>query len=484
MPAIQFRRLFVDWREVNDASVGTGGIVFWWSRPNCSTPKHHARSAWFAGLWLLLFGNVGTAGIPWQDDLRSATSEASKSSKLVMVVDLPTSTIAGDPTAEANDAFLVGSVGSDRLDEILRHAYLPVLRSVGVPRLETQPKAKQALPKRGSTSPGDATVAIPTGRPVTYFCAPIVSDSIDKSIDEDGEVGALLVIHLCVGYVGADRLAEAARWALDSYQSCKAEAATEMKADLGELLRTAHVDVSVEHDVSQLDSSVELLRNSRSRPSIHSSRDVRKVLQSTLRFCERDRQTDLNRTLATSLNGADVDARLVRGIAPSAKADAGHLSLTRLSGIRLRPLEQHCYEILARGQCYRSDTPRVRSLEAFLRDCSNRGKIVLCPILESEVDTNGELILNDLLALPMVARRLENVETVPMLEGELSAIQQRRRATMRETSATGNLRFALFNARGELTHTIYDSEPMARSLARHLDRLHRVANAIGHRRSK
>lgn len=416
---------------------------------------NHAHSAWLGAVLLFAFARFCSAEVHWSNDLNAAVDAARKSQKLVMVVDLPTYTKAGDSIAEANDAFLVGSVHSERMSRMLRYDCISVLRSVGVPRFEVQRKRSHA---NASSRPYELR------QPVTYFCMPALS----KSADPGNE---LQVVHFCVGYVGADRLAQAARWAIDTQSAVLSETVADAESDTGEFLGVAHADACREHDVSQVDATAKLKRNSNTEFDVESSSDVRKVLQSTLSFCVQELKKDLSRTLEQHLNGEEIDEHALYRLPLATKADPGHITLALLSNIRLSQLEQHCYEVLAHGQCYGTDTPRIRSLESELRKSAERNQGVLCRIVDLvDEGVNGELVLNDLLAGPMMERRLKNVEIVSMLEGELSAIQHLRRKRIGETAVTGNLRFAVFNLNRELVGTVYDSERMAKSLSRVLDK--------------
>ncbi len=432
-----------------------------------------SQAMWVAAMLCASQSIVAAVDIPWVVDLPSAIEEALRSSKLIMVVDLPTYSTAGDIIAEANEAFLIGSVGSQRLDRIFRYECLPVQRSVGVPRFAIQVANCKAV---GAGSYG-------LQRPVTYFCAPMNEDREQDSlveIDVNTPASKLKVIHFCVGYVGPDQLATAARWAIDNYKQAKSESVayasgadatiSNASESIAEYLEVAHADSCPAYYVSQVESSASLLRNANDELDETSASDVRCVLQATLTFCETRRTNELLVDRKTP-----IDETAVRSLTLSANTNPGHLALALLSGIRLAQLEQHSFEIVAHGGCYSTDTERLDNLDDFFQDAQSAGQGVLCCIRSSVAVAGNDARTNEILSLPIIERRLHVVERVPMLEAELSAIQHRRRRRPIELPTDGEVVFALFDANGELAATICDTEPMARVLARRLDTIGRDA---------
>ena len=327
------------------------------------------------------------------------------------------------------------------------------------------------------------TTSFPTTTARDLLCTPVPKQQATEiqAIGDDGNastdkpanrIGELRVIHFCAGYVGPDQLATAARWAIDNYE----QATSEVVADpinsepdaIAEFLQIAHADACSENHLSDVESLAHLLRNSGDELDIASPSDVRKLLQATLTFCESEFKSG-------ELDRDDLPDAALQSLTLSTNTNVGHLALVHLPGITLDQLEQHCFEIVAHGQCYSTETPRVLSLDKFFREAAADGQGVLCCIRESITDAENDPRLTEILALPSVERRLHVVESVPMLEAQLSAIQHRRRRRAVALKADGEVVFALFDTYGDLNAAICDSESVAKVLGRRLDEIGRVA---------
>lgn len=385
------------------------------------------------------------AEMDWARDLSQAVEYAKQTDDLIMVVDLPTSDLDGDPTSLANDAFLYGTIGSSRLAAILRRNCIPIRRSVGVPPIMRRQPRKSTL-----SSPPVRE------RPVTYFC----------TVDPD--TGQAMVVHFVVGYVAADRLENVASWAVETHRQATGEANADTNPT--EWRQIAHLDACDETDVKTVKSAANLLRNSKTDLDANNATDVRNVFKALVRFRERRVSEQLGKSLSEP-----PDKSSLHNVSSDGTLDVGHIALALLPDVFLANIEQHCYELLAEGQCFSEETPRVRTLDAFLAGCARQERPVLC--LVHEFAPRGDRDLGPLtrhqqyLTNSKVKRRLSNVEVVPVLQSELSAVRKRRRKPPIKIESDGTLLFALFDKRGKLHGTIDSDEPLPVTIVQRLKEL-------------
>ena len=389
-----------------------------------------------------VFASSVPGDVDWASDLTSAIRQAEQSNSLVMVVDLPAAATPDDPIALANDAFRIGTIASDRMTSILRRQCVPVRREVGVPSLVRR-------------SHDDGTPLTSFQRPVTYFCN-----------------SELKVVHFVVGYVAADRLHHAARWALDADRTTRQEATAAMADEFSQSkwLQIAHTDACEPADMKSIRSTANILRNSTSDLVSTDANDVRNVLKAVSLFHEKKTAELLGESLSKTPDRSEL-----RNVSTDRALNTGHLVLALLPDIRLRQLQQPCYEVVAEGQCYNTNTPRIQSLDAYLADCARNERPVICLIHEFAPRDNRDLASpsrqQELLNNPKVQRRLNRFEIIPLLQAELAAIRHRRREPPIVIEASGQVLFAFFDKQGRFGGTICSDEPLPINLAQRLAKL-------------
>lgn len=424
------------------------------------------------------FENVGQPPqertIDWSPTLPLAQTEARKAGKLLLVIDLPTpltdiepsateeysnasrktpkkktSATWPDPIASANNAFLVGSLNHDQVAQPIRANFVPVKRYVGAPSFQYATNIPAQSPHQC---------------PVTYFCTP-----------------DLRVVHFVAGYIGADRLLTEIEWIQQTQRNISTEPQVKPDATSSnqsyDWLRLAHSDELTPKDLRFISLRTNVLRNSTTDLRPHRPEDVRSLVKAITRFRNDQYLARFEERLSILPNPSDVRNVVVDGTFP-----AGHLFLATLANIQLDQLRRPCYELLANGECFGPQTPRIKTLDAFLADCSNRNQAVLCIVdSKSHFSSLRAAPLRDrldrlpqqreLLAHPKVERRLKDTEVVPLSPVELNAVLARRGERPVTIRKPGELWFALFDSQGKLSSTICSGESLVVTLARCLGEL-------------